>query len=509
MRRRPSWLAAVVASLPVLSAPLHGCGSPAADAPASHDHVHGGGAAVTRWTADLELFVEYPPHVRGVAGDPWAIHLTWLDTWSPVDEGSLALVLLGPEGARVEVAMEAPVRPGVFAGAPTLPAAGRWRADLTLTVGDDRYAIPVGEVRVFESALSLPHHHAEPASPELITLLKEQQWEMPFAVKMAEERGIAPSLRAGGEIAVPAGKLVQVATPVPGLVMADAAIPAVGQRVREGEALAYIAPTSIDDSFARLRADVMAARREADRAERLFAAGAIAASRLEHARHELEVAAAAFEGVGGEGAAAGADGAPDRRIFALRAPISGVVTARRVDPGEQVEAGRSVFTVVDPSTVWFVAKVPALDVPSLAELRGAWFTVEGGARVHGSSRVVSVGGVVDPATRAVEVRFAVPNHDGALKLGMLADGRLRLGDPVRGVAVPAAAIRDEDGLAVVYVEVGGEAFRRRAVEAGPSDGEWTLVSGVAEGERVVTTGAYQVKLASVADADAVGHGHVH
>jgi multidrug efflux pump subunit AcrA (membrane-fusion protein) len=93
---------------------------------------------------------------------------------------------------------------------------------------------------------------------------------------------------------------------------------------------------------------------------------------------------------------------------------------------------------------------------------------------------------------------------------MFGDGRLLLGDPVAGLAVPSSAIRDEDGLFVAYVQIGGETFERRAVRIGPSDGEWTLVeSGIRPGERVVTLGAYQVKLASLNTSELSDHGHVH
>ena len=51
---------------------------------------------------------------------------------------------------------------------------------------------------------------------------------------------------------------------------------------------------------------------------------------------------------------------------------------------------------------------------------------------------------------------------------------------------------------------------RRVVELGPSDGEWVLVAGgIASGEQVVTTGAYQVKLASLGDVEISDHGHPH
>ena len=63
---------------------------------------------------------------------------------------------------------------------------------------------------------------------------------------------------------------------------------------------------------------------------------------------------------------------------------------------------------------------------------------------------------------------------------------------------------------MVYVKVGGEAFQRRIVELGPSDGPWIIVTaGVEAGEQVVTTGAYQVRLASLGDAEISDHGHPH
>ena len=497
--------------LAVLSAPLclglAGCAGSTPDVPAEDDHTHAGGGVVTHWTDDLELFVEYPPHVLDVAADPWAIHLTWLEEWQPVREGSLSLLLRGPGGARVEVEMAGPDRPGVFTATPTLTATGTWRADMTLVAGGAEHAIPVGQLQVFESEDALPHDVEQPP-PDLITLLKERQWTMPFGVALAEERSIPHSIPAAGEIVAPSGGMAQVSTPVPGLVLPSGPVLAPGDRVRAGQTLALIAPTSLDDSYSRLRAEVAHARLEAERAESLFAAGAIAASRMRRARHELEVAVAAFEAIGGDETEDG-EGA-DPHLYQLRSPIDGVISDHRVARGQHVEAGAHAFTVVDPATLWFVAMVPAQDAGELGDLRGAWFTVEGGTRVHAATSLVSVGSVIDPVSRTLPVHFAVRNPDRALKVGMLADGRLLVGDPVQGVAVPTAAIQDEDGLAVVYAKVGGEAFQRRVVALGPSDGSWTIVaSGVAAGEQVVTTGAYQVRLASLGEAEISDHGHPH
>ena len=487
-----------------------GCGRPPADdAAAAADHSHSGGGVVTHWTEALELFVEYPPHVQGVASDPWAIHLTWLEDWKPVLEGALALVLRGPDGAREEIALDAPDRPGVYTATPTLPATGTWRADMTLSVGGRDHEIPVGQLEVFENEDALPHDVEQPP-PNLITLLKEQQWSMPFAVDLAEERRIPASIPATGEILAPTGGLAHVSAPVAGVVLVRGPVPAPGDRVQAGETLALIAPVGIDDSYLRMRADVVSARREAARAERLFAAGAIPQRRLQEARHELEVALAAFEAIGGMRPANAGEDDSEQYLYELRSPIGGVISGRHVAPGEHVQVGTHAFTVVNPARLWFVARVPARHAGVMSGVRGAWFTVEGGARTYRVGRAAATGSVIDSENRTLPVHFTVSNVDGSLKVGMFAEGRILVGAPVAGAAVPAPAVQEEDGLSVVYVKVGGEAFQRRVVELGPSDGKWTIVlSGIEVGDEVVTTGAYQVKLASLGDAELSDHGHPH
>ncbi|MDX1577462.1 MAG: efflux RND transporter periplasmic adaptor subunit, partial [Gemmatimonadota bacterium] len=340
-----------------------------------------------------------------------------------------------------------------------------------------------------------------------IPFLKEQQWSMPFDIAVAEEREIRASIPAPGELVAPPRGLVRVVAPMPGLVLTRGPAPAPGDRVRAGQALALLAPTSADDSYARLRADVEALRREVARAERLYAAEAIPERRLVEARHELDVALAALETVGGTGGDE-ADASP--HTYALRSPIDGVIAERHVAAGERLEAGGRAFTVVDPRALWLRLRVPARRAEAASGVTGAWFTAEGGDRRHRADRVVSIGSIIDPGSRTVPIYLAIERPDPGLKVGMLAEGHLFMGEPIQGVAIPASAIQGEDGLEVAYVKVGGEAFQRRVLDTGPTDGTWTLVrSGVEAGEQVVTEGAYQVMLASLGDAEISDHGHPH
>jgi multidrug efflux pump subunit AcrA (membrane-fusion protein) len=77
------------------------------------------------------------------------------------------------------------------------------------------------------------------------------------------------------------------------------------------------------------------------------------------------------------------------------------------------------------------------------------------------------------------------------------------------VAVPRQAVIDDNGKPTVYVVDGGQSFLVRRVEVGPRDGEWlALRSGLGAGDRVVSRGAYEIKLATAAGA-MPAHGHAH
>ena len=466
------------------------------------DHEHGGGAAVTVWTENVELFFEYPPMVAGEAGEPWAIHLTFLEDFQPVREGKLTLRFVGPDSKDYTTVAETPARDGIFTPAPSLPNGGAYQLAMTLEGPRGKEEISVGEIRVFGSSADLPHVEDAPATG--ISFLKEQQWVTPFATAAAIERELRRSLSANGELVPVPNAVASVTAPVEGLVRAkhNLRAPIPGDWVEAGERIAVLSPVPEENAYAALRAKVERLEREVERAERLSAVEAIPERRLVEARHDLEVSRAALEAVGdvnGEG-----------YELTLTAPINGLVTERDLTVGERVRAGERLFSIVDSATLWLRVQIPARDAAIVAEVSSGSFTVEGSPRLYEGARLVSVGTAIDPERRTLPVVLEIRNRDGRLKVGMLVEARLFLASSTDGVAVPSRAIRKEDALDVAYVQVGGESFERRVLALGPSDGEWThVVSGIRSGERVVTEGAYQVRLASLNASEIADHGHPH
>ena len=103
----------------------------------------------------------------------------------------------------------------------------------------------------------------------------------------------------------------------------------------------------------------------------------------------------------------------------------------------------------------------------------------------------------------------MPNPEGLFRIGMFANVFLETSTAADVVALPENAIVLDNGQPTAYVLIDGENFQKRELELGVRDNGWVEVrSGVLEGERVVTKGAYAIKLASLSPAS-FGHGHGH
>ena len=481
----------------LLCLPLTACDRGAPEEESEHPS-----EVVTQWNGSTELFLEYPHPVAGEAVGNWAIHLTDMEDFKPITSGTLAVRFLKDGRVAQEFNIPKPARNGIFLLDPVVREPGTYQVQLALRSAQATSTHTLQEVRVWADPGQLPKQAGEEDAGG-ISFLKEQQWVIDFAVEPAAEREVARSISAAAEIVPVDGAQVQVSAPSSGIATAEAnrGAPSVGTQVRAGQVLAVLSPTSEEGGYARIRQNVERLQREAARAQRLFDAGAIPAKRLEEARQELAVARAEARAMGG---------GPDADYrYRVRAPISGFVTERAFVPGGRVEAGAPLFTLVDPSTVWLRANLPAAAASALPRDARPTFTIEGDPRTYTAVRLVSVGSAVDPQTRTVPAVFAVANADGALKTGQFARASIPAGGSARGVAIPTRAILDDGGIPVAYVQVSGETFERRRLLVGGSDGTVTeILEGIKPGEMLVTTGAYQVRLASMSNTPMSG-GHAH
>lgn len=502
-----------VAAALVLAIALAGCGresgTDAAAAPEPY--------AITHVTRATELFVEFPPLVAG-GQSTFAAHLTRLDTFKPVTEGTVDIVLSGGGAPTERFRIRAPRLPGIFAPTVVPRASGQRRLSLVLAAPGLNATHDLGIIPVFANAQAAATA-ARDAGPEgEIGFLKEQQWTTDFAVAPVRAGTVRESVRAPATIRPSADGSFVVTAPAPGQVRASGAFPTLGREVVRGQTLAMLVPRlgeGID--IALLRADIAEAQAEAAlavtevaRMRRLFSQQAVARRRVDEAQAAQRIAQARLSAAqqrlaqlgGGTGG------------IALRAPMTGRLAQVHVANGAAVAEGDALFHIVDARELWLEAHVSEADAARLERPDGVSFELPGlGASVEivdgRNGRLVGAGRVVDPERRTVPVVFAMSDPLPNIALNQTVQAHVLTGRTRPALTVPVTALIDDGAQRVAYVMRGGESFSRVAVKVGLRDGDRVeILDGLKPGDRVVTRGAMQIRLAA-ATPEAMGHGHAH
>ncbi len=480
---------------------------------------------VTRWTAQTELFMEYPPLVAGQK-PIFAVHLTRMSDFSAMTTGR-PLVEMTPAGGGAPIVLQGnpPSRPGVFRVEDTIPAAGRYTWALIVDAPDLKDRHELGAVTVFADEAAAIADAVKSASedPTAISYLKEPQWTNGFATALVQDTEVRRAIRVPAIIEPVTGGEAVVSAPAAGRFM-SVTLPAVGTRVQEGQELGRLQPragadasdrSSLVAAVAEAQAAVEASRAELTRAERLLAERAVPGRRVEEARRAAAVADARLDAAQarltqrdetlrtGGGTAGG-------NAFVLRAPIAGVVAEVFAAPGASFDEGAPLFRIVRTDEVELQAHVPASDAPLDTAITEIALEIPGRAEpLTVRFDHMHFAGIIDQKTRAVPVQFDVDNRGGQLLIGQTATAILYTSRRERMPAVPREAVLTEAGRPYVFVQTGGESFSRRYIDIAARDGGLVGIrSGVRPGERVVTKGAYDVQLASAASG-LPAEGHVH
>ena len=473
--------------------------------------------AVTRWTQKTELFAEYPPLAVG-STSRFAIHLTRLDTFKALTEGNVEVRLEG--GGQPEVfRVDAPSRPGIF-GVDVKPSnAGKRELVIVLRSAGLTDEHRVGQVDVHANAEAARAAAAPGEETPGISFLKEQQWSLDFATAVVREQAVRESIRVPGRLEARPGGAADVVAPIDGRLTRVVDL-ALGAAVTRGQELARLLPPpsspadlpQLQRARAQAQTSLTLATRDRERAERLTTAGAAPGKRLDEARAAEEQARAqlaAAEASLAQYNAARTGGTTGEGLFVVRAPVSGVIAHREAAAGGNVTAGSVLFRVVDASQVHVVGQVPEADAARARIARAAELEITGHTDRVPAGRLVNVGRVLDPQSRTLPVTFAFDNRLLGLPVGQAVFVHLLMDPTMPRPVVPAAAIVDDAGRPIVFVQREGETFERRAVTLGPRSGELVqVVEGVKPGDRVVTKGAYLVRLASLSTS-VPAHGHVH
>ena len=286
---------------------------------------------------------------------------------------------------------------------------------------------------------------------------------------------------------------VRVSSPIAGRVTRIAAQP--GDRVAAGQTLVVLDSPDFAAAAAdvtKADADVQQKQKSFARANELYRAEIIARkdfelseSSLNQAEAEKNRATQRLRNLDPE--LKGVVGA-----YALRAPISGIVAERNVNPGTEVrpDAPNPLFIITDPSHLWVIIDVPERNIASVHVGQEVVVEVDAYPDERFPARVLSIGEVLDPATRRVQVRCALDNPKRLLKPEMYARVTPLAGTNNKLPRIPNSAMITQGLHSFVFVEKQPGVFVKREVKLGLQGRSVSYVKeGLADGDRVVSVGA--------------------
>lgn len=267
----------------------------------------------------------------------------------------------------------------------------------------------------------------------------------------------------------------------------------VGQPVSKGQLLGRIDASALQDAYLSAKSAVSSAdavsavaQRNLQRSQTLLQAGAIAQRDLETAQTQASSAQAALEDAKSRLATAQKNFDNTR----ITAPFDGIVSQKSVSPGDVVQPGGALFTVVDPSTMRLVAAVPSDQLPMLRLGTDVSFTVTGYADQEFHGRVARISPSVDPTTRQVQIIVSIPNKGHTLVTGLYADGRIS-SRTQEGIVVPLSAV-DTRMQRPAVVKVHGGVVTRTDVSLGmrdPTTETVQVTDGVSVGDTLLIAAA--------------------
>jgi membrane fusion protein, heavy metal efflux system len=336
-----------------------------------------------------------------------------------------------------------------------------------------------------------------------IVFSEEKQQTFGVIAEAIEPEAFAEVIKVGGRILPAQSDESVISASTSGIVHFTGKAIAEGSYLGKGTAFAVINTQTTDggDPISKARAAYETAEKEYIRDTELLKDNIISQSHYDQSKLEYEQAKAAYEALSRSGYGEGG--------LNVNAPASGYVTDLYVKDGQYVSTGETLAVISRGSKLTLRAEAPLKYYATLPKVATANFAMPDGevvclcehnGRLLGFSRTAEEG--------FLPVTFEFDRCSAAVP-GAYVDVWLKTGETTDALTVPVDAVVESQGIYSVFIQHEDDAFLKRDVTLGGSDGlKVQILSGINPGDKVVTKGAMQIKLASVAAVPS-GHNHQH
>ncbi len=254
-----------------------------------------------------------------------------------------------------------------------------------------------------------------------------------------------------------------------------------GSRVRKGDLLLQINDADLQAQFNRASAQLKLAQDTEARQKKQLAIEAISQEEYEAALNRLNTAKADVQLIQAQ--------IDKARI---QAPFDGVIGLRSVSEGAYLNAGSRIATLVSINPVKIDFAVPERYQSLLSKEQPVLFRVQGESDAY-SGRIYAVEPQIDTEIRSVRCRALSPNPDGRIKPGAFAQVRITLQKLEDALMIPSESLIPDAQNQSVFVVRNGRALDTTVVIGLRTADKVQIVSGLAAGDTVMTTGLLQVR----------------
>ena len=278
-----------------------------------------------------------------------------------------------------------------------------------------------------------------------------------------------------------------------------------GTEVKKGQLLMTLSSEGLSSNniraeIAQAKARYDQAKAEYERKKELYEDKIVPKAEFERVESDFRVAESNYRALASNYGAGGKQ---------IRAPFDGFIKSISTSNGDYVEQGANLVSIGTDKSRLLKTQLSASHNPSKEAIASVWYRNDEGtwSEVEDGS-IVSVGKEVEDRKPMIPV-FIKVNDVVEMPEGSFTEVQIALGEAETGIVVPEAALLEDYGNYSVIVQTGGESFERRPVKIGKRNGKNAQVlSGLEAGDVVVTTGNYQVKMASMS-GQTPAHGHDH
>jgi membrane fusion protein, heavy metal efflux system len=463
--------------------------------------------AYTLYTDHTELFVEFKPLVAGTES-AFAAHFTALgEQFEAFTEGNITLTI-DVNGDQVATTATEPQVPGIFRLRLTPNSSGTARLTFDIKTKAFTDQIIIDQVTVYADESAAMADQPEESGGSDITYLKEQAWKVEFANAPVVKSSFSNIIKTSGQILPAPGDEIMVTAKASGMVLFSGNNTIIGSAVKAGSNLFTItggdlAEGNLDANFKEAKSNYEKAKADYDRATELIADQIVSQKDFQQAKLEFENAQTAYNAIAKNYTAKGQT---------VSSSINGFVKDLYVSEGQFVEAGTPLASISRNKNLILQANVSQKYFEQLSSISSANFetteseTVYSTAELNG--KIISYGKSASASSPFIPITFQIDNISNLIP-GSVVEVYLKSSPIPDALIIPVSSLLEEQGNFFVYVQTGGESFQKREVKLGANDGvNIQLLSGVQEGERVVTKGAYNIKLSS-ATGTLPTHGHEH